>query len=319
MYGRRRAASAGSAHGGTLLTSPPKTRFRRLRTKQVRTAERHGLRQSQTRRRQSYHRAPIVIAGIAGCGFLATVIVGGMGLNKPTPLLRQFDRLAAEVGLGLSHIALSGHRMTSDKQIFAALGLDQAKSLLAFSSVDASRSIRKLPWVKGVRIQRTFPHRLDVTIEERNRFAVWQMAGREFLIDRTGHVLGEVHPGRIRTLPLVIGIGAPADAGAIVDAIARWPDLVVNVIQSERVLGRRWNLHLADGRRILLPEVDFEQALRKLMAGERGHRLFDYPFTLADFRIAGQLRLQPAARRSVSRDINSNIGQRFRGWRASKG
>ena len=299
MYGRRRNASADAAQCRPARGRPPATRTSPPPT---RSNARSGA--SRSARRRAKHaanpqRAPIIFAGLAACGFLGLVIAGGVALKKPLPLLGQFDRLAAKTGFGLSHIALSGHNMTSDAKVFEALGLDRAKSLLAFDSTVASRRIRELPWVKDVRIQRTFPHRLDITIEERARFAVWQNNGREFLIDHTGRRLGEIAPGRVRTLPVVAGPEAPAQVREIVDAIARWPDLVINVVRSERIGGRRWTLHLADNRRVLLPETGVEAALMRLMRGRRGQRLFDRRFAIADFRVGDQLRLRSAPGRSA--------------------
>ena len=299
MYGRRRHASVGAAQRRPRHGRPPATRSYPPSHRSIQSNIDRGTLRRRAKRAAKPQRAPIVAAGLAACGFLSLVIAGGVALKEPIPLLRQFDRLAAKLGFGLTHIALSGHNMTSDAKVFAALGLDQSQSLLTFDSSAAGRRIRRLPWVKDVRIQRTFPHRLDITIEERVRFAVWQTDGREFLIDNGGHRLGEIAPGRVRTLPFVAGPGAPVKARAIVDAIARWPDLVVNVVRSERVDGRRWTLHLADNRRVLLPEAGVAAALARLMRGRRGQRLFDRAFAVADFRVGNQLRLRLAPARSA--------------------
>ena len=215
------------------------------------------------------------------------------------PLLGQIDRLAADVGLGLTHVTIQGHRMATDNDIFAAMQLDKSRSLIGFDSNASRTRIEQLPWVAQAHIRRSFPHRVDVIIRERRPFAVWQNAGREFLVDETGQVLTAVRPGHIRSLPVISGKGAPAAAREIVDAVARWPDLVLAVANSRRVHDRRWTLQLADDRLVLLPEAGVGDVLSDMMRGERGQRVFDQPALAIDLRIPGRAVLHPGLTKGV--------------------
>ena len=217
---------------------------------------------------------------------------GGRTVREAEPLIVQLDRLAARVGLGLNKISLTGYEMTADRDVFAALGLQHARSLIAFDAASARHRIEALPWIAEARIKRTFPHRLDIAVQERRPFALWRHGGHDILIDRNGRLLTSVRTGAVQALPMVTGAGAPEGAGLIMGLIRQWPGLTALVRQADFIDQRRWNLQLADGRSILLPEMKPAQAIRSLMLGQQGRRLIDRAFEVADFRLAGSIVLR---------------------------
>ena len=102
---------------------------------------------------------PIASATLAGAAFLVAT-GGGHSVRHVEPLLRQIDRSAADVGLGLTHITIRGHRMATDGEIFAAMQLDKSRSLIGFDSNASRTRIEQLPWVAQAHIRRSFPHRV---------------------------------------------------------------------------------------------------------------------------------------------------------------
>jgi cell division protein FtsQ len=96
-------------------------------------------------------------------------------------------------------------------------------------------------------------------------------------------------------LPLVVGAGAPASAAALLDALGAYPTIVSHVVAAVRVGGRRWNLHLANGCDVLLPE-DGEPAALQLLAGlQQAHALLDRPLQVIDMRLPDRLVVRPRA------------------------
>ena len=132
-------------------------------------------------------------------------------------MLAQVERLAEAGGLGLQQVSLTGHDNTTDIQVFDAIDLGQARTLLSFDGKAAQARVEALPWVARASIERVLPDRLEVRITERTAFAVWRLGDRAFLIDKTGRVLAPVKAQSVAALPQVAGEGAAAEAAALVD------------------------------------------------------------------------------------------------------
>ncbi len=101
--------------------------------------------------------------------------------------------------------------------------------------------------------------------------------------------------GRSASLMVVVGEDAPANATALVRMLASEPDLMARVKAAVRVGGRRWNLHMADGIDVKLPEQDPERAWQRLGDYQRKHRLLDKPVRVLDLRFDDRLVVRPAA------------------------
>ena len=119
-------------------------------------------------------------------------------------------------GYGLTQVSLTGHRLTPDSDIFDAIDLASAPTMLSFDSrATRKRESRPCPGSSKASIERVFPDRLEVHITERTPFAVWRLGGRHYLIDKTGRVLATVPPNTAPALPRVAGEGAAAEAAAL--------------------------------------------------------------------------------------------------------
>ncbi len=251
------------------------------------------LRRNARRRRPSVARWLPVIAALCASVVFLGLSDAGRSVRRADPLIIQLDRLAAGIGLGIQAVSLTGHDMTPDRDIFDALDLESTHSLFAFDAAAARQRIEQLSWIQEARIHRTFPHRIDVAIREREPFAVWLHNKREALIDRDGRLLAHVRAGAVRDLPLVRGSDAPANVAELFDTLAARADLLRRVAVSEFVDGRRWTLHLDDGGMILLPELQYDAALAVLVKGKRGRRLIDQSRALVDLRVPGLMVYSP--------------------------
>jgi cell division protein FtsQ len=218
---------------------------------------------------------------------LAVVAFAGVArrVNSPAPALAEIERIMALAGLGLDQVSVTGHRYTLDSDIFDALELGAARTMLSFDSRAAQDRIERLPWVERASIERVVPDRLEVRIAERTPFAVWRQGSRHFLIDKSGRILGAVPKGEMPSLPRVAGEGAPADAARLLMLLAGQSALVQQVELAERIGGRRWMLRLADGSTMQLPADGEAEALARglLVAAARRPELSEI-----DLRVAGR-------------------------------
>ena len=272
---------------------------------QARTPQNSHPTQRSKRRRQirsrntSLVRALPILAALFSAVLFLSWTDGGQTTRVADPLMLQLDRLAEKAGLGLQEIVVRGHRRTSVTDVYAAMKLRGIESFLLFDAEETRKRIEKLPWINQAEIRKSFPWRIEVQVTERAPFALWRHHGTDTIIDRTGRHLETVEFGRVRSLPLVAGDGAEAVAHEVLDAVAKWPDLLLAVSVARRIGGRRWDLILSESRRVQLPAHDFRRALTAFMLGERGKRFFDRQFAEVDLRLTGQIILRE---RSLAED-----------------
>lgn len=213
---------------------------------------------------------------------------------RPTrPLIEEVDRLAELGGLGITHVFLSGHRMTLDSDIFDALALSDSRSLLRFDGASARTRIERLPWIRTAAISRIFPDTISIAVSEREPFAVWSTPGGDKLIDATGRVLGAAAAGSWQELPRVAGAGAPQRAARLLAELERHDGLSGRVERAVLVGQRRWTLQLDDGTEVRLPAARGGEALGAFLASAQGEKLLDHGYAVVDLRFPGRLVVRP--------------------------
>jgi len=195
-------------------------------------------------------------------GAIAFVVLGHP--ERRMAALANIEHAAELAGLGLQQITVAGHRFTDDKDIFAALDLDRARTLLTFDARVAQARIERLPWIERASIERVAPDRIEVRVAERVPFAVWRSGDNNWLIDRTGRKLRVVPADAMPQLLRVTGEGAAEQVSALSAVLAPFPQIARQVDLAERVGGRRWTLHLAGGTWALLPATGEAEALARL-------------------------------------------------------
>ncbi len=201
---------------------------------------------------------------------IAALALGGVAallLGQPevrTTTLAGVERAAVWAGLELRQIAVSGHRFTADRDILAALGLEQARTLLSFDVRGAQARLELLPWIERASIDRVVPDGVDVRLAERSAAAVLRAGEKSWLIDRAGRKLEAVSADAMPELLRVSGSGAAQEAAALSAVLARFPQIARRVELAERVGARRWTLHLAGGASAELPAGGGSEALARL-------------------------------------------------------
>jgi cell division protein FtsQ len=228
----------------------------------------------------------LTLIGVAVLGFVGMVQSLGRGRN----FHEEFGQATARLGLRVRQVLVEGRQKTPDALLRAALGVDRGDPLLTFSLADARARIESIRWVQSASIERRLPDTILVLLKERRPFAVWQHDGRYVLIDRAGETVTDSDVATFANdLPLVVGVGAPAAAAALIDALATQPALQARVVAAVRVGERRWNLRMRNGMDVLLPEAALPQALAKLAELDAAHKLLDRPLEAIDLRLPDRL------------------------------
>jgi cell division protein FtsQ len=226
-----------------------------------------------------------LIAALVGAGCFFALYPALAGRLAEAGMIEQLDHLASQLDLGLDQIEISGHRFTSDGEIFDAVDLPNVGSFLRFDGAAVRARIERLAWVDTVAIERRLPNRIGIRVTERRPVAAWDRGNRDVLIDVTGRQLATVARGTTTDLPRVAGEAAPDDAGRLLVLVADHPDIAARLDRAERVSGRRWRLILRNGARIELPADADAAALAMLVEPRPGGRLIDVAASVIDLTI----------------------------------
>lgn len=232
---------------------------------------------------------------IATAVFLSSSALYGAWLGGQVPVVAQ--AVTARLGFAVDQVRVSGNKETSEIDILERLDLDGWTSLIGFDVEAARERIAGLPWVKGAAVRKVYPDALEVRIEEREPFAIWQHGSQLAIVEREGRVIAPFDGGRHSVLPLVIGYGAAEQAAEFVDKIRQYPELASRVKGFIRVAERRWDLRLENGITIRLPENREDAAIAEVLRLDREDGLLSRDIATVDLRLEDRLviRLTPEA------------------------
>lgn len=209
--------------------------------------------------------------------FLVSALLYGAWIGGETE--RLFDalgggveKLAVTAGFGVKRITVQGQQHATDAEITAALHAGPDTMMLGFDTDAAKARLEAVPWIRHAQVMRLLPSTLQVFLEERVPYAIWQNHGQTYVVDADGVMLSPALREAYPDLPLVVGEGAAKAAPALYDALKPYGDLKEKMIAALRVGDRRWTLKLASGLEIMLPDDNIDQALASLtkLDEERG-------------------------------------------------
>jgi len=246
----------------------------------------------------------LLLAGALGYGIVA-------GQHVPD-LVNWFkdarDTVANSLGFRIAAISLTGSKEVSREEILTTAGVTGRASLLFLDADVARTRLMSNPWIADAAVLKLYPDRLQITVTERQAFALWQKDGRVGVIAADGTVLEPFVERRYAGLPLVVGKGAERVAKDFLAVIARYPDIRAALRASILVAERRWNLRLVNGIDVRLPETDLEAALNRLVELDRDKKLLTRDITLVDLRLPDRVtvRLSDAAAQARDEALQAN-------------
>ena len=207
-----------------------------------------------------------------GSAVVYGAIVGGQTAKIYDALTGGIEHLAVVSGFGVKRITVAGQLHATDASITAALGAGPDTMMLNFDTDAAKARLEAVPWIRHAQVMRLLPSTLQVVVEERTPYAVWQNKGQTYVVDAEGVVLAPALREAYASLPLVVGEGAAKSAAELYDQLVAYPDLKQKLIAAIRVGDRRWTLKLASELEIMLPDDNVGEALNSLakLDAERG-------------------------------------------------
>ncbi|MCX6101185.1 MAG: FtsQ-type POTRA domain-containing protein [Candidatus Bipolaricaulota bacterium] len=226
-------------------------------------------------------------------GVLITVAI----IALYTPWLPIFD---------LREVGVSGNHEASALDIARAANLRGGVGLLSVSPSSTARRVSALPWIKEVRVRRSFPHDVTIEVVERSPVArILQGGSKCVLIGEGGVVVAATCTGR-DSVPLLKGAalskaepgGRLVDAGvaALMDALQAAS--IAGLTVREVDVSKRESVELvttADARIRLGMLSEAAAKIRYLEALCRTVKAEQYE--LIDLRFGGEATLVPRVRR----------------------
>lgn len=237
-----------------------------------------------------------ILAGAAAVLTLAlgvTLATGHRGERLAQATGAAVDGKFGDAGFRLKAIHVEGASPMATADIIKTAGLYKDQPLLGMDLEALRKRIETVGWVKEARVVRLLPDTLVVAVKERRQLAVWQHAGRQFVIDDHGQVIPEADAKRFSTLPLVVGEGGADHAPEILPIIAQRPKLMERMDALVRVDDRRWDLRMKDGSLIQLPAVGEEESLMRLEQLDQRSRIMELGFERIDLRNPDVVAVRP--------------------------
>ncbi|ESZ52311.1 cell division protein FtsQ/DivIB [Mesorhizobium sp. RSR565B] len=248
--------------------------------------------------------APRFSAAILSASLIASSSLYGAILGGHADDIVQ--SITARTGFAVDQIKVVGNRQTSEIDILDRLELDGWTSLIGFDAEAARERIDTLPWVEVAAVRKVYPHTLEVRVEEREPFALWQQGAELSVIERSGAVIAPFSGGKQALLPLIIGTGVPAKAPDFVAKINKFPELAARVKGYIRIGERRWDLKLENGITIKLPEDGEDQAIADLVRMDHDNGLLTRDIAAVDMRISDRLVVQLTPEAATQRQAALN-------------
>jgi cell division protein FtsQ len=223
-------------------------------------------------------------------GSLAVGVVRGGHVEFMVEAFRDArDAVANTAGFRIVHVGISGRKNLSQDEVLAIGGVTGRRSLLFLDPAAVRDKLKAAPWVADATVLKFYPDSLQIDIVERDAFALWQHDGSVSVISEKGVVLQPYTPGPFKSLPLIVGKGAETRAKEFMDLLAAHPHIRSQLKALIFVGERRWNLRLADGIDVRLPEKGVDAALATLTKLDKDEKLFSRDITAIDLRLPDRL------------------------------
>lgn len=193
---------------------------------------------------------------------------------------------AAANGYVMAFADVRGANMVDVDWVVEALGHPPDAPLTRLDLKAAKARIEASPFVRHAAVMRLYPNRVVVMLDEREPLAVWlpEDGATPQLVDAQGQVIDGVDASQFAALPVVSGPGAPLATPDLVASLAQSPDVGVRVKHAVRVGERRWDVTLASGAVVSLPEGPPAPSIALLNQLNSRNGLLDWALARIDLR-----------------------------------
>ena len=231
---------------------------------------------------------------LMGGVIMSGLVNGGYLDYEGSPWMQLPGKAAGVVGMAAQEITITGLDHHEPESLLLAIGVQPGGSLMGFDAVRARNILQNLDWIESAKVQRLFPNQLVVEVREREPFAIWQRGTAYYVIDKSGAAMSGLEASQMVRLPLVTGEGANVAASELINQLAAYPDIMLQVKAAARVGSRRWTLYLDNGITVQLPERDWQQAIAMADQLNKTQQILARGIRSLDLRLQGRVTVEVA-------------------------
>ena len=244
----------------------------------------------------------MLCAVFATSAVLYGAVVGGQIEKIFNAAVTGAERAGVAIGFGVKRVVVEGQKNATNAAITTALAAGPQTFMLGFDTDAAKDRLESVPWIRHARVMRLLPSTLQVEIEERDPYAIWQNKRKTFVVDSEGVVLAPALPQAYPRLPLVVGEGAGKHAAALYEMLAPYKELRSRMLAALRVGDRRWTLKLRTGTEVILPDGSVKMALDALQKLEQERGVLQQDIAAIDLRLLDPNTLRLRETTAISAD-----------------
>lgn len=199
------------------------------------------------------------------------------------------DFVARAFGFDIAIVTISGQAELQEPEILADAGISPKNSLLFLDAAQARERLESVPLIKQASVRKLYPNHLVIDLVERSPYALWQKDGQVNIVAADGAVIDQMRDQRFAGLPFVVGDGANEHLSEFTALLAAAGELGPKIRAGVLVARRRWNLKMASGVDVMLPEVNPQAAMATLVRLQRESRVLDRDVISLDLRVEGRM------------------------------
>ena len=279
---------------------------RDLQPSKSRTARRGEKEAISLKRRRKLKSVMSVVSAISICvAFIGAIYLWRSGTvgDWVNNAEGKVGETLVDAGLVVDAIKIVGEEVVSEEVIIDAAQIKIGEPILAVDIEGVIDRIEQLKWVNTVAVRREYSGGIVINVLEHKPAALWQVDNKLWIVSDEGVQIDDENLEYFTYLPMISGIGAEAELEKLLAAVSTNTDLFDRVETASWVGGRRWDLYLKNGIKIMLPEEELTTAWQSLAEFEQQEQLLARNILAVDFRVKDKtvVRLTPqeAARRRL--------------------
>lgn len=164
-------------------------------------------RSRRTRKNRIWHRGWLLDSWLPGARHSILAAACGVSLAvclwygvPPAVVLAKSHRYFA-----LTTIELDGNLRLGRREVLQWAGVNQRTSIWDATPDMVRLRLQSHPWIQRALVQREFPNRLSISVEERRPVAIVRLQDLNY-VDRGGRILGPLREGDSPDFPLITGL-----------------------------------------------------------------------------------------------------------------
>lgn len=200
-----------------------------------------------------------------------------------------------EAGLVVEVVRIGGTRFVDEDTINALADIKLGDPLLSQDINAITERIEDHKWINKAAVRRELSGEILINVLEHQPVALWQVENKLWVVSDEGIQIDDENLEYFAALPMISGVGAQNKLENLITAISSNLMLFERVETASWVGGRRWDLILKNGIKVMLPERDLALAWQNLTTFVEEEQLLARNILAIDFRVKDKtvVRLTP--------------------------